>query len=329
MALHAQITDWIVARAADHDLQVMDLQWPSVWAPGFAAMSASIKIGSTTYVGNGIDLSPDIALIKAVVEAIEHSVKDESGLPTSSGLAGHVTTDLAAEHALCELIERDAFFCHFLTKTPFLPVANPDDLAAAAGFDWSRVVKVAGVSGIKLHLCGLQVPKGFHGVVCLAMGQDGRPFGVILGLGCQHSQEAAFRKAVLECIWNVAAAVEGNLATPLALEAFATIEVPAVLDHLRLGLTVESATVMRRLIVPSAGKLGIPMPLSGLKLTKFLLPTAVQSAPLNFVQASSPHAQSAYFGHVTASLVNLDRLSGFTGGRFSIADLEFHPHVMG
>lgn len=118
MAIHSQLTRWIADNASDLDLHVDLLHWPSEWMPGFAAIAASIRVQSSVYDGCAVDRSEDAALIKAVVESIERYVKHTHNLPNTSGLAGHITSEQAQENGLCELIERDAFFCHYISGTP-------------------------------------------------------------------------------------------------------------------------------------------------------------------------------------------------------------------
>lgn len=327
MAIQTQITDWIAASANNLDLRIIELGWPDTWAPGFTAVAATIQVGDSKFSGQGTDLEPDLAVVKAVVEAIERALKDHAALPNTSGLAGHVDADQAARNALCELIERDAFFCHYLTGTPFCSLGDIQQLSAAA-LNWRHLLSVAKPMGVELNFASMTVPTGFHGIVCMAFGAGAtRPFGVILGLGCSESIEVAAQKAALECIGNVAAQLDGKLGSPLSAQDFAGLPKPWVFEHLHLGLADSSASVIRRLL-GSASFLGTPLPLGELSITAMPLPSVLQTAPLHFVQAMSPQAQNAFFGHLSPEALNIRRLEAFANRALGLSDIESYPHMM-
>lgn len=72
--------------------------------------------------GFGTHESEKVAIKIAINECLErqmfHELSNSLGAKTSTGFAAHNTFEEAAEASLCELLERDAFLCTWLTKTP-------------------------------------------------------------------------------------------------------------------------------------------------------------------------------------------------------------------
>jgi len=327
MAVQTQITDWIMAAADDLDLRIVNLGWTERWAPGIQAIAATITLGDCAFTGHGADEDLDTAVVKAVVEALERATKAESALPTTSGLAGHVNADQAARNALREFIERDAFFCHYLTGTPFRQLGDMTQLPTAA-IDWQRLQGISRTEGVELQFASLTVPDGFHGVVCAAFGADAaRPFGVILGLGCEQSTAQAAQKAALECLGNVAAQLDGRLGPALSADSFKSLSKPWVFDHLHLGLDEESASVMRRLFKP-ADDYGRALHIEGVNIETMPSLRTTKDAPLHFARVTVRHGQNAYFGKQSPEVLNLNRLGCFVGKTLAISDLEPHPHFL-
>ena len=124
--------------------------------------------------------------------------------PTSSGFAAGPTLSFAAEQALLEVIERDAFliaWAHRLATRPIAADTIPDpDAAAIAGLYARRGVR------IEVHL----LPTDCTAYVAMAVGwSDGDPAAVV-GLGASQDPLHAARSAVLE-VGQVRPALRGRL----------------------------------------------------------------------------------------------------------------------
>ncbi len=127
--------------------------------------------------------------------------------PTSSGFAAGPDAAFAAEQALLEVIERDAFliaWAHRLRTEPFAATTLPDPDAAAVAELYAR----RGVR-IDVHL----LPTDGTAFVAMAVGwSDGEPAAVV-GLGASQDPLRAARSAVME-VGQVRPALRARLADP-------------------------------------------------------------------------------------------------------------------
>lgn len=321
MALAPQLIHWIAANTSKLDMRATELTWPRAWMPGFSAIKLSLKVGDARHDGIGFDRCPDTAVGKAVVEAIERAVKRKHQLPTTSGLAGHSEFSEACQKARLELIERDAFFCHALTGTPFLDIT-----AELSNYPITQQMRE---QGVEIRLLSMTMPSEVHGIVAVAFGHScERPFGSIVGLGCGPKREEAVEHALFECLFNVAAYREGKTPAPLSTNAFKRIENPGPSGHFAWALHPDHSGAMTRLI--GQEKLGVPLRNGFVSDIMALdLPAEVEDAPLVFARAISSETQLAYFGHLTEAHINMKRLTEFCGRSVIGVDELYHPHPLG
>ncbi|MFT4217415.1 MAG: TOMM precursor leader peptide-binding protein [Micropruina sp.] len=126
--------------------------------------------------------------------------------PTSNGFAAGPTVEFAAEQALLEVIERDAFciaWAHRLATQPYDARTIPDaDAAAVAALYRRRGVR------IDLHL----LPTDGTAFVAMAVGWGDEPAAVV-GLGASQDPIRAARSAVLE-VGQVRPALRARLQDP-------------------------------------------------------------------------------------------------------------------
>ncbi len=126
--------------------------------------------------------------------------------PTSNGFAAGPGVEFAAEQALLEVIERDAFciaWAHRLVTQPYDATTVPDAAAAAVAALYRR----RGVR-IDVHL----LPTDGTAFVAMAVGWGDDPAAVV-GLGASQDPLRAARSAVLE-VGQVRPALRGRLQDP-------------------------------------------------------------------------------------------------------------------
>ena len=145
--------------------------------------------------------------------------------PTSNGFAAGPTVEFAAEQALLEVIERDAFclaWAHRLATQPYAATTLPDaDAAAVAELYRRRGVR------IEVHL----LPTDGTAFVAMAIGWGDEPAAVV-GLGASQDPLRAARSAVLE-VGQVRPALRGRLRDPEVRERRARlVENPALVAEL-------------------------------------------------------------------------------------------------
>jgi ribosomal protein S12 methylthiotransferase accessory factor YcaO len=92
MARQSEVTEWILKNQNALDLQVTKLTWIDQALPGYVDIAVRLRVGTQQTEGRGTDRSEEVALGKAVCEAIERVFCIERGI-SSTGLAGHLSAD--------------------------------------------------------------------------------------------------------------------------------------------------------------------------------------------------------------------------------------------
>lgn len=110
---------WLLSHSQEYQLKIETMPWIDKAFPGWTDVHCTLTIKGNELTSWGASDSPDRALLKAFAEATEREVLKQVGSPTSNGFAAHLLPSKARQNAMYELIERDLFFCHFLSKTPF------------------------------------------------------------------------------------------------------------------------------------------------------------------------------------------------------------------
>lgn len=181
---------WILENASSIGLSIEDLSWVNDFYPGSSDLTAKIRLRSKEYDGRGHAQSKDLSLKIAVSEAIERAVCLHY-VPTSNGVACHSILENAQINACNELLERDLFLSHFLTKTPFNRLKDESKYIPKSVFDF--VLK----SGDVIQIFGFKENNMGQGFVCLV--SNGKHWGGVLGLSFgQESCEKLIQKSILE-----------------------------------------------------------------------------------------------------------------------------------
>ena len=144
--------------------------------------------------------------------------------PTSNGFAAGPTVDFAAEQALLEVIERDAFciaWAHRLATRPYDAATLPDPDAAAV----AELYRRRGVR-IEVHL----LPTDGAAYVAMAVGWGADEPAAVVGLGASQDALRAARSAVLE-VGQVRPALRARLQDPAVRERRAVLAADPSLVH--------------------------------------------------------------------------------------------------
>ncbi|MFT4294173.1 MAG: TOMM precursor leader peptide-binding protein [Micropruina sp.] len=131
--------------------------------------------------------------------------------PTSNGFAAGPTVEFAAEQAILEVIERDAFciaWAHRLVTQPYAATTLPDPDAAAI----AELYRRRGVR-IDIHL----LPTDGTAAVAMAVGWSEDEPAAVVGLGASQDPLTAARSAVLE-VGQVRPALRARLQDPAVRE---------------------------------------------------------------------------------------------------------------
>ncbi len=329
MAHTSRLTSWLLANAERLKLSAHRYTWPDEWLPGYYDFHVSIEVGGKQFAGSGLSLSEDEAFLKAGAEALERCIHASTGRANTNGLAVHELPAAAQKNALEELIERDAFFCHFLTKIPFAAVSN--EALQTITFDLGKLSKRLETFGVELHLGRMTAPEGLVGIVCSIDGAHARhPFGIRIGLGCKEQAGGSIEHAVLEAMKRSVRVIEGGEVKRLTKTEFLALPTITVADHDALALDIEASGPARTLFAAMKGEQqGHACSTDSIGFHHVRIPQDVQDAPLVACYADSLELQGAFFGRTTPNVVNISRLQLFAGRSLSWDDIDTAPHVFG
>jgi hypothetical protein len=282
--------------------------------------------------GRGIAKDLDLSVTKAAAECLERTffLAAEQNVRTTNGLAVHTSLITAASSAMLELIERDLFLCHYLSKTPF-GACEPDSFSAIVDFDVPSLRHRLKKQGIDLEIGLMNAPRGFSAHIVCAIGSKFKaPFGAIVGLGCSTEGGSSLESALMESMRDVVAEIEGNPARTISKSEFLSKKRHTVDDHLHFSRSAEAAKVTQLLFKPKAivdrwDGTGF---INSITAETVYPPGALTEVPLHCVRAKSDMLQNLFFGPTNPAVVNLSRISNFCKRDLNFEDLEQTPHTL-
>jgi ribosomal protein S12 methylthiotransferase accessory factor YcaO len=318
---------WVLANARALNLKVSPLPWATQLEGGLNHFHAQISFEERTFNGFGFSHCAESAFVKATAEALERSCIAVSKLLSSSGVAVHTNPDVAGLNAYFELLERDLFFCHYLSNTPF-KLFSPD--VSLWPSSYQKALATLEKSQVKLVFGQMGSPNHYASVACAAFGaKAARPFGVIVGLGCEAHISNSTMHAFCEVIGNVAAQLFcDEAAKPLSFDEFSIIKFPSPHDHLRWGLSQHAANFMEKMFSNNETVYDLNEFAVSFETLKF--PAGLpENCPLTALRAYSKILQSAFFGVTDFKVVNLKRIQEFCQTELSFNQLNLLPHPLG
>lgn len=311
---------WLTTCAEKNGITFSTHQWKHL-PPGFPKqiVYAYGRYHDRDYFGIGHSVSSRLAYVIAGAELLERIGMASAKFTNSNGCAVHTDPDLARESARSELLERDSFLCHFNSGIPCTPL--PDSLAQrfeeirsfvnSLGRDFS--------AGILLNEEGLpMVIAGMNGF------KLPDPEGIFLGLGTAPTFEAAFEKALAECLRFLEVHLERKT-EPLPLEDFKELKVKGVHEHIRLAIGEDFGSKAWARLFPPVTRPALPFRKLQFQYEEFPLSKIFPGCPLHFVRATSPDLVMVEFGNAWERSHSPERLV-----RFSSTPLpEILPHPLG
>jgi hypothetical protein len=321
MASDQRINEWFLNHSDQLSLKVGQGSWIKQWIPKFHDFKAEITINQTVYTGRGIDQNLDTAFTKACVEAVERFICDEHKI-YSTGVAGHSDIEQANLGAQLELLERDAFLCHYLTKTP-MKLIDPE---IHLKIDFIEIQEKLKRHNIEFNFYKLSSSYDLEIVLCLSVLKQG---GFIIGLSCSPSIQKSQEKAFLECITNTVAYIEEHCPGAISEEVFLNKENVKSLDHFCLNLNdgeinkLTSVLGNKEIIFKNAVLPEIDY--ENLSSRNEL----IANSPIKFVRAKSDQVQNIFYGKTIEDYINIKRLSEFSSNEVKVSDLELRSHPIG
>ncbi len=330
------LTSWLLNNTERLNLRVTSFNWVESWKlDAYRDFQVQIDVGGQTFTGRGTARGEDLAFLKAGAEAIERAFCKGHHIHTT-GVAVHTDERLAIEAVTNELSERDAFFCHFYTKTPFIPVESRYLYELTKLF--KGVFDETLPRGVKFQLFRAR-SMGTKVFICVASGLSADPqFGGVIGLGSNINEWRSIQAAFWECTRSVAAVVlSTDQAATIAVEEFQTILRPTALERQRLSRNVDYWRSILPLFPegnadPAAQVRSVGDASHSLwRVERLECPfEELRTAPVHVYRARfDAKSGEALLRERDNSPTTLSRLSEFLGQSVVKSEIELKPHFLG
>lgn len=328
MANYKIMGQWLLKHTSVLNFKATKGKWVSEWLPRFHDYQVNISLEGKSYQGHGIDQDEELAMIKALSEAIERAICTKYNI-NSTGVAVHSNIDEAISTAKRELIERDIFLCHFLTNKPFKNSYS----SRIDTINMDLIKSKLESYGVFIHLFEMTPTKELFNAVCISTCPKGKiPYSSIIGLGCEYSLMEAQKKALLEClrntVWFIKEGHKENI--DINCNTFQSKSIHNSEDHHNLYLNKECYPFIEDLINSNAKSLEQNDIFLNQILCKSLEPvfSVIADAPIYISQASSDKLQNIFYGPTTEEKINFERLSQFKGSKICYEKINQNPHCL-
>lgn len=309
------ISHWLNQNKIRFDVDFFKILDTEKWLPGIADCCVYLRFGGLEVFGNAFSFETDFALEKASAEAIERLGMYFAKIRMSNGLAAHTNFQLAGEQAARELLERDSYMCHILTRTPFIRDSTGiSTLKQSVFFPFREKLLVVGIT---LELKTMITANGRNAYVCIATGENYKePFGFVIGLGLSKTDTESINHACFECYSQLAKIFYGPRQKGLTRKQFQMLKKPSLNDHYRVGLNKSAALEFketylslsnRKVVEPRGLNSNVPK----FSISRIQLPEDFRDCPIAIAQAKSKDLQMIYVGVGSNRDFNLKRLRTF------------------
>lgn len=274
------------------------------------------------YIGRGIALTESIAFEKAIGEALERYCHVYSRMfSTTNGMALHTDVGVARAGAFQELLERDAYLCHFYTRTPFYRFES-DDIDGSIFEDTRKILKQ---HGFELKISRLSSAEEFFIAAALCCGADGTKYGFSIGLACKKNSIQAIDCAILETLSHLPGILAGELPRILTKHEFQNLSKVEVHDVAALAMNPDYRHQMNDFFSESRPFLSSDFNPS-VTFHEVIVPPVLKELELFVVKAASSECQELFFSSEIRSNLNHCRLSSFMGRSFEQSALADSIH---
>ena len=309
-----KLNSWLLSHYKSLALKVTQLDWIQNWMPGHYDFQVSITLEGRQHIGRGVDNNSDLAFTKAAAEALERGFCFENHISTS-GVAVHTEESAARENAKNELIERDRFFCHYFTATPFEEIGDDS---------YHGIREKLKKHNITMKIFEMNPLNQTRSFVCLSTGER---VGLVVGLGTCRDKSVAIKKSVIECLINTVASLHGKV-TPIKFRQFEALASCQPEDHRRLYLGESVLIKKNSWMLDGGGRVGKPefvdedrFRYSRLIGKNYLL----RESPLVAVKCENELLQKSIYGRFNLEHVNSERIKNFA----KVPEINNLPHPLG
>lgn len=306
----SKLTTWVNQYEDELSIELFhnDLHSSLKNATSLAFYRTTMNYKGRSFGGNGSSTQAEHALLKSIVETIERAAAiGHLQLKDSNGKACHFEPQLAIDAAKLELIERDAFFSHFLTLTPFLSAPTHPNLNQTI----SRLAK----NNIEVNFYSMQsISSKIETVICkLSMQFDNTKRYIIAAAAaaevCQ-AQEKCLNEAL--SLTNTLQHKKTQLnITEQDIKKLDSEGKFSPWDHIRLYFNDEYAKWFEDMFFVNSTNTAFPVldlacdirvEISNLQDSVF------KGSGLTLAVADSPSIQQAFWGYPKPEQINFERL---------------------
>lgn len=324
------LLSWILQNIEGLRLSAQVNNWKSLMGEDYHDCKTAVYLNDQLYEGRGSSQSEEIAFLKGFCEAIDRaSFVDSGARGSTNGLAVHPDPAKAEEYARCEIIERDKFFCHYLTKARFF---SPQYSLKDAGFS-DNALGFLKQNGLRFRLAEMRRSTDVYSYIFMAHGLESEaPLGFMFGMGCRPNPLDAIKSAVIEGLRHIISNLHNGDLKSITENQFKRLGFWTPEDHLLLtndlnyvkkisswifDLENESANSVEARVLEE-----IPV--------KSLSPPFGITAPVSVRKAiQTDYTQDLFFGPVSKDYINFKRLSVFSGREVKWSQINQTPHPMG
>jgi hypothetical protein len=324
-----ELIRWVIENRRNLNLEVTRFSWIDNTLPGYFDFAVHICIEGIKAVGRGVAVTEEVAFGKAVSEAIERwAMLTASHVKSSNGFAAHWDSNVAAMSAADEIIERDAFLCHFLTKTPFQLLNHENEREVRIESCFRQAMKNFGDKGMEFKIGKMRTANGKMGIVVSVKGQHAiKPFGLFVSCSLSDELENAIQKSLISCFTHVSMSLSGTEVRPMSKVEFLADPVQGVDEHLAFAAHLDQAGMLDDLWTTENEQEFSDDTSIEVCIEPYVFSGFLSTAPLHVYRASSSQLQDLYFGVPSPADLNLKRLAHFCGRDFKVPNLVncIHP----
>lgn len=335
-----RVIDWVIKNSEILKLSVKAYDWSEITQTKcqMKDCQSTITFKNKEYIGRGTGNTEEVAFIKSIGEAFDRLLFYQSDELTTNGFAIHQTQELARFSAICELIERDRFFCHFLTGTSFY---KTNITLSELPID-QRIFQFLNSQSIHLELLEMRKTNQYRSFVCFAHGINYKsPFGLCFGLGCNVNPHSAALSAISECLRHLLYRISNNDFDGVSVKEFEelmnnkengiSVNIDLLQAHEKLSINIDYFNQIKSVFFETQEVIeNIPeqLAMEEIEVSNLKWPTELSDIPLNGALAKSNQLQALFFGNTSKEKINLTRLSQFIGKEIQWQQVQKLPHPM-
>ena len=330
----SKFIDWINEYSEKLGLEYSIFDWTRGLDAELYDIQCSSKSNGKILTGRGTDKDKDTAIVKATAEVLEGYFLDRlSEAVSSNGVAIHTERQFAELSALFELLERDSFFCHFLTKTPF---GSIDSTIVNDASLCRSILDLLESKGAEIRFGQMNTDSRFSGVVCAIFGTNStNGFGMTLGTSVKQTLHESILSALLESARSAVGylSLTSEEITTLRNAGNAVCSTPE--HHLLVGLEKNYADRFKRAFFDTPAPIleKSELDFNDISISSFMPlideDSTTINPPLFLSRASSKSLLNLYFRDFVAHEQKTMRLSAFLGREILCDEINRDVHPFG